>query len=43
MRNGAHASDSAANAERERKIVGMWEDAGGSDVKQVIDEYLQEG
>ena len=41
MRNGAHASDSAAAAERERKIVGMWEESGVSDVKRMVDEYLE--
>ena len=41
MRNGAHASDSVAAAERERKIVGMWKDEPDSDVRLVIDEYLE--
>ncbi len=41
MRNGAHASDSASAAKRERKIVGMWEESGVSDVKQVVDEHLE--
>ena len=41
MRNGAHASDSPASAERERKIVGMWTESGDSDTKQIIDAYLQ--
>jgi len=40
MRNGAHASDSPASAERERKIVGMWDPDPGADVKEVIEEYL---
>ena len=41
MRNGAHASDSAESAERERKIIGMWAETGPSDVKIAIDAYLQ--
>jgi len=42
MRNGAHASDSAESAERERKIVGL---AGGepSEFKGIIDDYLAGG
>jgi nucleoside diphosphate kinase len=40
MRNSAHASDSAASAERERRIVGLWEDKPPCDVKVIIDEYL---
>ena len=40
MRNGAHASDSPANAERERKIVGLVGDEGDSDVKAAIEAYL---
>jgi len=38
MRNGAHASDSIASAERERKIIGMWAESGESDVKIIIRE-----
>lgn len=41
MRNGAHASDSPASAERERKIVGMWSESGHSDMKRIITEYLE--
>ncbi len=41
MRNGAHASDAVSAAERERKIVGMWEETGDSDVKVIINEYLE--
>ena len=41
MRNGAHASDSVANAERERKIVGMWSESGESDFKKIISAYLE--
>ena len=40
MRNAAHASDSVASAERERKIVGLWDDSGPCEVKRLIDEYL---
>ena len=42
MRNGAHASDSVHSAERERKIVGMWEESGQSDFKRIIAEYLEQ-
>ncbi len=41
MRNGAHASDSPASADRERKIIGMWAESGESDVKKIIGEYLE--
>ena len=40
MRNAAHASDSPENAERERRIVGLWREEGPSEVKQIIDRYL---
>ena len=40
MRNAAHASDSVASARRERKIIGLWDDAKPTDVKQLIDDYL---
>jgi nucleoside diphosphate kinase len=40
MRNAAHASDSVENAERERKIVGLWQSDGNSEFKQTIDAYL---
>ena len=40
MRNGAHASDTVSSAERERKIVGMLENAGESDVRQIITAHL---
>jgi len=40
MKNGAHASDSAASAERERKIVGLWEEGNTCDVKETIENYL---
>lgn len=42
MRNGAHASDSPESAERERKIVGFWEEKGKADVQEVINRYLAE-
>jgi len=40
MRNAAHASDSVANAERERRIIGLWDDEKPCDVKVIIDDYL---
>jgi len=40
MKNGAHASDSAESAERERKIVGLWPGYETPDIKQIIEEYL---
>ena len=40
MKNGAHASDSPESAERERKIVGLWEERGISDTQETIDQYL---
>ncbi|MFP4056122.1 MAG: nucleoside-diphosphate kinase [Candidatus Brocadiia bacterium] len=40
MRNAAHASDSPASAERERRIVGLWEDSPPSEAKRIIDQYL---
>ena len=42
MRNAAHASDSIPSAERERRILGLWEDAPPCDVKAIIDECLAE-
>jgi hypothetical protein len=39
MKNAAHASDSVSNAEKERKIIGMWED-DGSDIRGIIEGYL---
>jgi hypothetical protein len=41
MRNGAHASDSTDSAQRERKIIGLWEEAGPSDLKKHIEAYLK--
>jgi len=40
MRNAAHASDSVPSAERERKIIGLWDDTVPCDAKILIDEYL---
>ncbi len=40
MKNGAHASDSPENAERERRIVGMWENEDPSDIEVLIENYL---
>jgi len=40
MRNAAHASDSVASAERERRVIGLWEDTPPCDVKTIIDDYL---
>ncbi len=40
MKNGAHASDSLESAERERRIVGLWENTQPSDVEVLIGEYL---
>ncbi len=41
MKNGAHASDSIESAERERKIVGLW-DKQPSDIQEVIRGYLSQ-
>ena len=40
MRNAAHASDGVADAERERKIVGLWRTEQQPEFKKVIDAYL---
>ncbi len=42
MKNGAHASDSAENAERERKIVGLWQEGASCESKELIDKFLAE-
>jgi nucleoside diphosphate kinase len=42
MRNAAHASDSPASAERERKIIGMWESDPKSEFRQVIERFLEQ-
>jgi nucleoside diphosphate kinase len=41
MRNAAHASDSAENAERERKTIGMWNTETEPEFKKMIDEFLE--
>lgn len=43
MKNGAHASDSPENAERERRIVGLREEKGPSDFESVLKPYFEEG
>ena len=43
MRNAAHASDSPANAERERRIIGMWETEKEPEFTKVIKEFLAKG
>ena len=40
MKNGAHASDSPESAERERKIIGLWEEGESCREKDLIDAYL---
>ncbi len=42
MRNGAHASDSPENAERERRVLGLWKEEGPSDVRSLIEAYLRD-
>ena len=41
MRNGAHASDSAESAERERKIIDFRENKTNCDVKIILEKYLE--
>ncbi|MCX5684902.1 MAG: nucleoside-diphosphate kinase [Planctomycetota bacterium] len=41
MRNAAHASDSAENVERERKIIGMWATEKEPEFKKMIEEFLE--
>jgi len=42
MRNGAHASDSVENAQRERRIVGLLKtEQGESDVSRIINQYIK--
>jgi len=43
MRNAAHASDSAENAQRERQIIGMGKTEPNPEFKQVIDAFLAKG
>ncbi len=40
MRNAAHASDSPENAERERKLVGFWDDDSKWEGTDLIEAYL---
>lgn len=40
MENAAHASDSVESAERERKIIGLWNNEGPCDIKEMIEKYL---
>jgi len=42
MKNGAHASDSPENAERERRIIGLWQEDGPSDIRIIIESYFGE-
>ncbi|MEE9259803.1 MAG: nucleoside-diphosphate kinase [Candidatus Scalindua sediminis] len=42
LRNAVHASDSIENAERERKITGLWKDGESCDVKEIIENYIKE-
>lgn len=42
MKNGAHASDSPENAERERRIIGLREEKGPSDFESVLKPYFEE-
>jgi hypothetical protein len=42
LRNAVHASDSIKNAERERKIIGLWKDGKTCDVKEIIERYIKE-
>ena len=43
MRNAAHASDSPESAERERRIIGMWEPDPHPAFSRVIEAFLAEG
>ena len=38
MKNGAHASDSQESAERERKIIGLWENIQPNDIDLIVSE-----
>jgi nucleoside diphosphate kinase len=42
MRNGAHASDSVENAERERKIIGLWGQQDAGHLHKLVAEYLEQ-
>ncbi len=41
VQNAAHASDSVENAVRERKIIGLYDDAG-DDCKRIIEDWLKD-
>jgi nucleoside diphosphate kinase len=41
VQNAAHASDSIENAVRERKIIGLYDDAGG-DCQRIIQNWLKD-
>ena len=41
VQNAAHASDSIENAVRERKIIGLYDDAG-DDCKRIIEDWLKD-
>ncbi|MGD1153924.1 MAG: nucleoside-diphosphate kinase [Syntrophales bacterium] len=41
VQNAAHASDSIENAVRERKIIGLYDDAG-DDCKRIIENWLKD-
>ncbi len=43
MRNAAHASDSPENAQRERRIIGLWETENRPEFSRVIDDFLAGG
>ena len=40
MKNGAHASDSVESAERERKIVGLWQESDSCEFRDMLEKYL---
>jgi hypothetical protein len=42
MRNGAHASDSQESAERERKIIGLWDRQDANNLHKLVAEYLEQ-
>ncbi len=41
MKNAAHASDAVENAERERKIIGLLDNKGLCELKEMIENYLR--
>jgi nucleoside diphosphate kinase len=41
VQNAAHASDSIENANRERKIIGLYDDAG-DDCRRIIEDWLKD-